>query len=115
MIFLDGLIYLSVCLLGVSFYLDFILYRSVTAHHHFLQVVQYQLVPESRVLTDAARRGVVDVGIGLGERWVFVGSKRTHTHDVNALVVAIPRVSGNMFSVLLSPKFNYHFLRWILW
>lgn len=57
------------------------------------QVVQYQLVSESKVLTDAARRGVVDVGIGMGERWVFVGSKRTHTHDVNALVVAFPPVS----------------------
>lgn len=78
--------------------------------------MQYQLVPESRVLTDAARRGVVDVGIGLGERWVFVGGKRTHTHDVNALVVAFPRVSGSSdtCSVLFSPRFDYHFLRWIL-
>lgn len=89
----------------------------MTAHHHYLQVVQYQLVPESRVLTDAARKGVVDVGIGLGERWVFVGSKRTHTHDVNALVVAFPQVSGSPDTVfvLFSTRFNFHFLRWILW
>lgn len=69
-------------------------------------MVQYQLVPESRVLIDAARRGVVDVGVGMGERWVFVGSKRTHTHDVNALVVAFPPVSGSTdtFPVYFRPS-----------
>lgn len=63
------------------------------------QIVQYQLVPESRVLADAARKGAVDVGMGLGERWVFVSSKRTHTHDVNALVVAFPQVSDDVVEV----------------
>ncbi|KAI5056426.1 hypothetical protein GOP47_0028244 [Adiantum capillus-veneris] len=68
-------------------------HRSVFAAGADGLVVQYQLVSESRVLADATREGDLDVGIGLGARWVFVGSKRTHTHDVNALVVASPPVS----------------------
>jgi U3 small nucleolar RNA-associated protein 4 len=56
--------------------------------------VQYQHVHGSKILADAMKGSNVDVAIGLGERWVYVGYKRTHSHDVNALVVASPRISG---------------------
>lgn len=35
----------------------------------------------------------IDITQGaLGDRWVYVGGKRTHTHDVRALAVAFPVV-----------------------
>ncbi|MCO5547308.1 hypothetical protein L7F22_000756 [Adiantum nelumboides] len=79
-------------------------HRSVFAAGADGQVVQYQLVPESRILADAVNKGDVDVGVGLGARWVFVGSKRTHTHDVNALVVASPPVSEHTAELDCKPK-----------
>ncbi|KAH7423687.1 hypothetical protein KP509_12G068700 [Ceratopteris richardii] len=60
------------------------------------QVVQYQFVPESKVLADSVRTNNIGIGVALGSRWVFVGSKRNHTHDVNALVVACPPVSEDL-------------------
>ena len=59
-----------------------------------MQVVQYQHVHRSKILADTMKNAEVDIGIGLGERWVYVGSRRTHSHDVNALVVACPHVAG---------------------
>lgn len=90
-----------------------VLALAASPSHHSLfaagadgQVVQYQLVSESRILADAARSTEVDVGIRVGERWVFVGSKRTHTHDVNALVVALPCVSENANDFAEKPKLS---------
>ncbi|KAH7302800.1 hypothetical protein KP509_23G087200 [Ceratopteris richardii] len=60
------------------------------------QVVQYQFVPESKVLADSVKKNDTGIGVALGSRWVFVGSKQNHTHDVNALVVACPPVSEHL-------------------
>lgn len=71
-------------------------HRSIFAAGADGQVVQYQLVTESSVLADACGTSSVDMGIGLGDRWLFVGSKRTHSHDVRALVVAYPVLQGEV-------------------
>jgi len=54
------------------------------------QVVQFHKVREShRVDADA-----IDIARGSSaEKWVYVGSKRTHTHDVRALTIATPIVA----------------------
>ena len=37
----------------------------------------------------------IDIARGSsGEKWVYVGSKRTHTHDVRALAIATPIVAS---------------------
>lgn len=35
----------------------------------------------------------IDIARSSGEKWVYVGSKRTHTHDVRALAIATPIVA----------------------
>ena len=46
-------------------------------------------------MADVIKKSEVDVGIGLGDKWVYVGYKRNHSHDVNSLVVACPpQVTG---------------------
>ncbi|KAJ7533600.1 hypothetical protein O6H91_13G056600 [Diphasiastrum complanatum] len=54
------------------------------------QVILYQLVEESKRLADKDLPSGVDVALGLGSKWEFVGGKRTHLHDVRALAVACP-------------------------
>ncbi|KAG0557990.1 hypothetical protein KC19_11G171000 [Ceratodon purpureus] len=53
------------------------------------KVVQFQNVAESKRLDPDA----IDIARSSGEKWVYVGSKRTHTHDVRALAIATPIVA----------------------
>jgi hypothetical protein len=39
----------------------------------------------------SVRAGRTPIGASAGEQWVHVGSRRSHTHDVRALAIAIPR------------------------
>jgi hypothetical protein len=57
---------------------------------HAYQVIQFQNVAESQRLDPDA----IDIARGSsGEKWVYVGSKRTHTHEVKALAIATPIVA----------------------
>lgn len=61
------------------------------------QVVQFRRVAESQRL-DASTSDAIDVARGgSGEKWIYVGSKRTHTHDVKALTIATPILSRVTF------------------
>jgi U3 small nucleolar RNA-associated protein 4 len=55
-------------------------------------VVQFHCVEESSRLADnPLTSSPVDFMMRpTGEKWVYVGGKRTHTHDVRALTVAFP-------------------------
>lgn len=50
-----------------------------------MQVSLYRLVSQSSRTSQ-----VNDVAVRAGERWVFLGGKRAHTHDVRAITVAYP-------------------------
>ncbi len=54
--------------------------------------MQFHRVDESSRMTDnASTSSSVDfVMRPMGDRWVYIGGKRTHTHDVRALTVAFP-------------------------
>jgi hypothetical protein len=62
------------------------------------QVVQFHRVDESSRMTDnASTSSSVDfVMRPMGDRWVYIGGKRTHTHDVRALAVAFPVIDGDL-------------------
>ncbi|XP_024356552.1 WD repeat-containing protein PCN isoform X2 [Physcomitrium patens] len=61
------------------------------------RVVQFRRVAESQRL-DASTSDAIDVARGgSGEKWIYVGSKRTHTHDVKALTIATPILSRVTF------------------
>lgn len=55
------------------------------------KVIQFQQVGESLQMNSSDD---IDVARGtVGEKWVYVGSKRTHTHDVRALAIVTPIVA----------------------
>lgn len=58
-----------------------------------MQVVQFQQVGESKRLNVSAADDINFGRLALGEKLVYVGSKRTHTHDVRALAIATPIVA----------------------
>jgi U3 small nucleolar RNA-associated protein 4 len=66
--------------------------------------VQFHRVDESSRMTDnASTSSSVDfVMRPMGDRWVYIGGKRTHTHDVRALAVAFPVIDGGMLFCLNS-------------
>lgn len=73
------------------------------------QVVQFQNVAEGRCLDSDA----IDIArASSGQKWVYVGNKRTHTHDVRALAIATPIVAsitsaGTPFYVLRTLCFYF--------
>jgi U3 small nucleolar RNA-associated protein 4 len=58
----------------------------------FGQVVQFHWVEESsRMADNPLTSSTVDFMMRpTGDKWVYVGGKCTHTHDVRALTVAFP-------------------------
>lgn len=70
------------------------------------QVVCYKFVPES---TESVKNTVEDFADCAGNRWVFVGSNRVHTHDVRALTVATPQISeqGELLGAPSRKKHSY--------
>ncbi|CAM6020208.1 unnamed protein product [Sphagnum balticum] len=73
-------------------------HRSVFSAGADGQVVQFHRVDESSRMTDnASTSSSVDfVMRPMGDRWVYIGGKRTHTHDVRALAVAFPIIDGDL-------------------
>lgn len=48
-------------------------------------------------MEDASTLESLDIAEGaLTEKWIYLGGKRTHTHDVRALAVACPIVSAGI-------------------
>lgn len=71
------------------------------------QVVQFQKVRESQRVDPNA----IDIVRGSSaEKWVYVGAKRTHTHDVRALTIATPIVAP-----LVSTGIPCYFVLAFLW
>ena len=70
------------------------------------QVISYKFVPES---TETVKSTVEDLADCAGNRWVFVGSNRVHTHDVRALTVATPEISeqGDLLGAPSRKKCSY--------
>lgn len=67
------------------------------------KVVQFQNLAESQRLDPDA----IDIARGSsGEKWVYVGSKRTHTHEVKALAIATPIVAPIVFAGKTGVKMN---------
>ncbi|KAL2645510.1 hypothetical protein R1flu_013097 [Riccia fluitans] len=56
------------------------------------QVTSYQIVDESKKDNDGFRSPFEDMIPRVRNRWIYVGYKRCHTHDVRALALAFPVV-----------------------
>lgn len=79
---------------------------SILAMCCVFQVVQFQNVRESQRLDADA----IDIARGSSaEKWVCVGSKRTHTHDVRALAIATPIISTG------TPCYLVFVFFWFFW
>lgn len=53
--------------------------------------------PSKRIIEDASTLESLDIAEGvLTEKWIYLGGKRTHSHDVRALAVACPIVSAGI-------------------
>ncbi|CAK9875951.1 unnamed protein product [Sphagnum jensenii] len=73
-------------------------HRSVFSAGADGQVVQFHWVEESsRMADNPLTSSPVDFMMRpTGDKWVYVGGKRTHTHDVRALTVAFPIINEDL-------------------